>query len=82
MATNLLISDIEPDLVAALAERAAQHGRSAEEEHREILRLALQRQGRPDAQVLLARARELRAMLSPQVFFAREIDAAKRAGRK
>lgn len=38
---QLLVRDIEGDVVRELKIRAAQHGRSAEEEHRQILREAL-----------------------------------------
>ncbi len=40
---NLIVRDIDPSLVAALKQRAAKHGRSAEAEHREILARALRR---------------------------------------
>jgi antitoxin FitA len=40
---QLLVRDIESEVVRALKLRAARNGRSAEEEHREILRLALKR---------------------------------------
>lgn len=43
MATNLVVRNIEEDIAMALKQRAAAHGRSAEAEHREILRAALQR---------------------------------------
>jgi len=79
MASNLLIRNIDPKLISALAERAARHGRTLEEEHDEILRKALQR---PDPQEFIERARMLRAALAPQLFQAFQIDAAKRAGRK
>jgi len=39
--TRLLVRDLEPEVVLALKRRAAQHGRSAEAEHREILKQAL-----------------------------------------
>lgn len=39
--TQLIVRGIEPGLVAALKNRAARNGRSAEAEHREILRNAL-----------------------------------------
>ena len=39
--TRLLVRDLPPDVVLALKRRAAKNGRSAEAEHREILRLAL-----------------------------------------
>ena len=38
---QLTLSDLDEDLVRRLELRAAQHGRSAEAEHREILRQAL-----------------------------------------
>jgi plasmid stability protein len=42
---QLLVRDIESDVVRELKVRAAQHGRSAEEEHRQILREALRTKG-------------------------------------
>lgn len=42
---QLLVRDIESDVVRELKVRAAQHGRSAEEEHRQILREALRSPG-------------------------------------
>lgn len=44
---QLLVRDIESDVVRELKIRAARHGRSAEEEHREILRGALRHSGPP-----------------------------------
>jgi antitoxin FitA len=44
---QLLVRDIEPDLARELKLRAARHGRSAEEEHRQILREALKESGSP-----------------------------------
>lgn len=41
MATNLVVRNIEPAVAQALKQAAAAHGRSAEAEHREILRSAL-----------------------------------------
>lgn len=38
---QLLVRDIESEFVRELKVRAARHGRSAEEEHRQILREAL-----------------------------------------
>ncbi len=43
MATNLIVRNVEETVVLTLKQRAAAHGRSAEAEHREILRAALQR---------------------------------------
>jgi plasmid stability protein len=41
MASSLLVRNVDEELVARLKRRAARHGRSAEAEHREILRQAL-----------------------------------------
>lgn len=46
---QLLVRDIESDVVRELKIRAARHGRSAEEEHREILRGALRHHGPPSS---------------------------------
>ena len=49
---QLLVRNLEDDLVQALQVRAASHGRSAEAEHREILRAALLG-NRPDFKTFL-----------------------------
>jgi plasmid stability protein len=41
MATNLIVRNVETEVVRLLKERAAHNGRSAEAEHREILKAAL-----------------------------------------
>lgn len=41
MARNLHVRNVDPELIEKLKRRAARHGRSAEAEHREILRQAL-----------------------------------------
>ncbi len=41
MRLQLTVRGLEPALVAALKRRAAEHGRSMEAEHREVLREAL-----------------------------------------
>lgn len=38
---QLIVRNLDDDLVRRLREQAASHGRSAEEEHRQILRAAL-----------------------------------------
>ncbi len=38
---QLLVRDLEPEVVAALKDQAARHGRSVEAEHRAILRQVL-----------------------------------------
>ena len=52
---QLLVRDIESDVVHELKIRAARHGRSAEEEHRQILRQALRGHGpaKPFKELLL-----------------------------
>jgi plasmid stability protein len=52
---QLIVRDLSDELVKTLKLRAAMHNRSAEEEHREILRAALERPvRRPLAEVLAA----------------------------
>lgn len=41
MATNLIVRNVGEDIVKSLKKRAAQNGRSAEAEHREILKATL-----------------------------------------
>ena len=41
--TNLIVRNVDEDVALALKQMAAAHGRSAEAEHREILRNVLQR---------------------------------------
>ncbi len=41
--SQLVVRDIDAEVVRALKRRAARHGRSAEAEHREILKAALRR---------------------------------------
>ncbi len=43
MATNLIVRNVDEDVALALKQRAAANGRSAEAEHREILKAALKR---------------------------------------
>ncbi|MDH3402607.1 MAG: Arc family DNA-binding protein [Acidobacteriota bacterium] len=50
---QLIVRDIEREVVEALKERAGSHGRSAEAEHREILREALLRRPAEDAKRVL-----------------------------
>jgi plasmid stability protein len=38
---QLIVRNVDDDLVRRLKQRAAQHGRSAEEEHRQLLKAAL-----------------------------------------
>lgn len=41
VAHNLIVRNVDPAVIQALKKAAATHGRSAEAEHREILRTAL-----------------------------------------
>jgi antitoxin FitA len=41
MASNLVVRNVDEDVALALKQRAAAHGRSAEAEHREILKSVL-----------------------------------------
>jgi antitoxin FitA len=50
---QLIVRNVEDDLVRRLKERAVKHGRSAEEEHRQLLRAVLRTEG------LLSRLREM-----------------------
>jgi plasmid stability protein len=43
VATNLVVRNVEENIALALKQLAASHGRSAEAEHREILKSVLQR---------------------------------------
>ncbi len=52
--TNLVVRNIDPAVVQALKQSAARHGRSAEAEHREILRAALSRPARRPLREVLA----------------------------
>jgi plasmid stability protein len=55
VATNLVVRNVEEDIALALQQVAASHGRSAEAEHREILKSVLQRPRRRSvAEVLSA----------------------------
>ncbi len=60
---QLTVRNISAELVRSLKQRAAEHGRSAEAEHREILREAL-REGSDDFE---ARAKILRGRLRSTV---------------
>lgn len=54
MASNLVVRNVDEELVLALKQVAAAHGRSAEAEHREILRRVLQRPPRRSVAEVLA----------------------------
>jgi len=56
---QLVVRNLDDGLVARLKLRAAQHGRSAEAEHREILRQALAEEPRRLFKELAARVRAM-----------------------
>lgn len=59
MPGSLVVRDLDDELIVRLKRRAARHGRSAEAEHREILRRALSSEVEPSFLELAARLREL-----------------------
>jgi plasmid stability protein len=56
---QLIVRNLEPELIYRLKLRAAQHGRSMEAEHREILRQALIGDVEPSFDTLAADLRKL-----------------------
>ncbi|MGH6762633.1 MAG: FitA-like ribbon-helix-helix domain-containing protein [Phyllobacterium sp.] len=61
MAGNLHVRNLDDDLIIKLKIRAARHGRSAEAEHREILRQALEAEIEPSFDDLALELRRLTA---------------------
>ncbi len=59
MPKNLQVRNLDERLVIRLKRRAARHGRSAEAEHREILRQALSAEVEPAFDELAARLRAM-----------------------
>lgn len=59
MAGNLHVRNLDDALILRLKRRAARHGRSAEAEHREILRQALAGEDEPSFERLAADLRKL-----------------------
>lgn len=58
---QLIVRNLDDELVARLKRRAAEHGRSAEAEHREILRQALIEEPRRSFWELAAQVRAMTA---------------------
>lgn len=56
---QLIVRNIDDELVGLLKRRAAEHGRSAEAEHREILRQVLKDEPRQSFKELAAQIRKL-----------------------
>jgi antitoxin FitA len=61
MARSLHVRNVDDELVARLKQRAVRNGRSAEAEHREILRQALSGETQPSFEQLAAQLRKLTA---------------------
>lgn len=59
MSGSLHVRNLDDELIARLKRRAARHGRSAEAEHREILRQALATDTEPSFDQLAAELRKL-----------------------
>jgi len=59
MPGSLSVRNLDDDLILRLKRRAARHGRSAEAEHREILRQALSGEAEPSFDELAAEFRKL-----------------------
>jgi len=59
MPGNLHVRNLDDELIAQLKRRAARHGRSAEAEHREILRQALANEEETSFEKLAADLRKL-----------------------
>ena len=59
MAGSLHVRNLDDELIARLKRRAARHGRSAEAEHREILRQALAQEEESSFEKLAAELRKL-----------------------
>ena len=59
MPGKLLVRNLDDEIIARLKRRAARHGRSAEAEHREILRQALATETEPSFEELAAQLRKL-----------------------
>ncbi|MGD9538165.1 MAG: hypothetical protein AB7P52_10710 [Alphaproteobacteria bacterium] len=59
MTGSLHVRNLDDDLIRRLKRRAARHGRSAEAEHREILRQALAAEAEPGFDELAAELRRL-----------------------
>jgi plasmid stability protein len=61
MSRSLSVRNLDETLIAQLKRRAARHGRSAEAEHREILRQALESEAEPTFDDLAAQFRAMTA---------------------
>ena len=59
MPSNLHVRNVEDKIIIRLKRRASRHGRSAEAEHREILRQALSAEVEPAFEEIAARLRQM-----------------------
>jgi plasmid stability protein len=59
MTASLLVRNLDDELIVRLKQRAARHGRSAEAEHREILRQVLTTEIEPSFDTLATELRKL-----------------------
>ena len=59
MSGSLHVRNLDDEIIARLKRRAARHGRSAEAEHREILKQALSSEAEPSFAALAAEIRKL-----------------------
>ncbi len=59
MPASLHVRNVDDDLIVRLKRRAARHGRSAEAEHREILRQALSAEVEPAFEEIAAKLRQM-----------------------
>lgn len=59
MPANLHVRNVDDDLIIRLKRRAARHGRSAEAEHREILRQTLSAEVEPAFEEIAAKLRQM-----------------------
>lgn len=66
MSASLLVRNVDSELVARFERRAARHGRSAEAEHREILRQALDHPACECVDLALARERRCRLVAADE----------------
>ena len=62
---QLTVRKVDDELIRRLKIRAAEHGRSAEAEHREILKQALRPEAKPDVGSWLRKAKALSEKIGP-----------------
>lgn len=70
---RLTVRKVDDEIIRRLKIRAAEHGRSAEAEHREILKQALLPDRKVDVEEWLRRARDVRERTGPMATDSTEI---------